>query len=524
MRRLIGIVPLFGVVVLLCASCTVTTPVPSTRAVTSPTEVRPTFTAVPSPPPILVLPAPTLAPMHSFDPALYRPAMKPEFAADVDGLSNAPRYFITLTVDPDAPQVWGSERVRYTHTDTVALNEVYFRLFPAAPGYGGAMTVTRVLVGGQPAAFQLEQQGTALKVPVSLLPGASADFSLDFQVGIPRDPTAGYAMFGLAGGVMALPNFYPVIPVRDESGWHIEVAPNYGDETFNPTALYDVSLTAPASQVVVTSGTCQNPEAGVWHCVSGPMRDFMLAMSVDYQRVTQEVDGVSIRSFYLPRDEAGGKRALQVASDALRVYSRRFGPYPFAELDVIETPTRAGGIEYPGLVVIASSLYDQRSGEGDYFDFVVAHEVAHQWWYSLVGDDQVNHPWLDESLVGYSTLLYYEDTYGKAIADQVLKQNFEAPYQKLLQEKRDQKVDQPVSAFTLSDYSTVVYRKGPLFFKALREAIGDARFDAFLKGYFRQNRYGIATSERMLAAAESVADRATVRSLFDRWIESATKP
>ena len=148
---------------------------------------------------------------------------------------------------------------------------------------------------------------------------------------------------------------------------------------------------------------------------------------------------------------------------------------------------------------------------GDLFD----------WW---VGDDQLDVPWLDESLAGYSTILYYEDTYGKAVADQVLKQVFEEPYQNLVRENRDQKVDQPVSAFTPGDYSTVVYRKGPLFFKALREAIGDAKFDAFLKAYLRQNRYGVATPERMLAAAESVADRATVRSLFDKWIESTTTP
>ncbi len=497
---------------------------PPTRPVLPPTEAAPTLTAVVLPTPTLIPPAPTLPPMPDFYPALYRPAMKPEFAADVDGLGAAPRYFITLTVDLDALEATGTERVRYTNTDATALSEVYFRLFPFAPGYGGAMTVTRVLVGGQPVTIELEQQRTALKVPVNLSPGASADFLLDFQVGIPRDSTVGYAMFGLTEGVVALPNFYPVIPVRDESGWHIEIAPDYGDETFNPTALYDVSITAPASQVVVTSGTCQKPEAGVWHCVSGPMRDFMLAMSPDYTMVTQAVDGVTVRSFYLPRDEAGGRRALQVGADALGIYSRRFGPYPFAELDIIETPTRAGGIEYPGLVVIASSLYANRAGQGDYFDFVVAHEVGHQWWYSLVGDDQVNHPWLDESLVGYATILYYEDTYGKAAANQVLKQVFEEPFQKLLQEKRDQKVDQPVSAFTQSDYSTVVYRKGPLFFKALREAIGDAKFDAFLKTYFRQNRYGIATSERLLAAAESVADRATVRSLFDKWIESTTRP
>jgi aminopeptidase N len=253
------------------------------------------------------------------------------------------------------------------------------------------------------------------------------------------------------------------------------------------------------------------------------MRDFMLAMSADYRVVTQTVEGVTLRSFYTPGDETGGQRALQVASDSMRVYSRRFGAYPFAELDVVETGTRAGGIEYPGLVVIASSLYGQ-TGEGSYFDFVVAHEVAHQWWYSLVGNDQVNHPWLDESLTGYSTVLYYEDTFGKAVADRLLTQMFQEAFQKLVRDRRDQKVDQPVSAFTRDDYSTVVYRKGPLFFQALRQAIGDEKFNAFLKAYFRQNRYGIATSERMLIAAESVADRATVRSLFNQWIQSATTP
>ncbi len=180
MRKLIRAITLFGVIALFCASCAVATPVPPTRPALPPKAVAPTLTLVPSLAPTLVPPAPTLPPMPNFDPALYRPAMKPEFAADVDGLSHTPRYFITLTVDPDALEAKGSERVRYTNTDTATLNEVYFRLFPSAPGYGSAMTVTRVLVDGQLIAVQLEQQRTALKVPVSLSPGASTELSLDF--------------------------------------------------------------------------------------------------------------------------------------------------------------------------------------------------------------------------------------------------------------------------------------------------------------------------------------------------------
>ena len=117
--------------------------------------------------------------------------MRPEFAADVNGFGNAPRYSITLTVNPDALQAAGRERVRYTNTDSAALNEIYFRLFPSAPGFGGAMTVTSVTVGGQTVPFQLEQRDTALKVPVTLAPGASADLTLDFLVGIPHDPMVG---------------------------------------------------------------------------------------------------------------------------------------------------------------------------------------------------------------------------------------------------------------------------------------------------------------------------------------------
>jgi hypothetical protein len=526
MKRIRTILSSVFLVASILAGCTAPTPTAAPPTLPPPTLPPATATALPAPTAAPDRPtaiAPTYAPMPAFDPALYRPAMRAEFAADVDSLAGAPRYSIQVTVDLNALALIGREQVRYTNTDAAALNEVYLRLFPSAPGFGAAMTVTNVLVNGQPVTPQLEQQGTALRVPVSLAAGASAELALDFFVSIPRDPAVGYAMFGLEDGVAALPNFYPVIPVRDASGWHIEVAPAYGDETFNPTALYDVTITAPPGQTVVTSGSCEKTPGNSLHCVSGPMRDFMLALGADYATVSQTVDGVTVRSFFISKDANGGKRAAQVAADAVRVYARRFGAYPFAELDVIETATRAGGIEYPGLVVIAESLYTQAS-EGSYFDFVVAHEVAHQWWYSLVGDDQVNHPWLDEALAQYSTILYYEDTAGKPVADRVLKDIFETPYANLVRDRRDQKVDQPVAAFTESDYSAVVYRKGPLFFKALREAIGDDRFNAFLKMYFNQNRYGIATPERLLAAAESVADKATVRSVYAKWIESVTTP
>ncbi len=93
----------------------------------------------------------------------------------------------------------------------------------------------------------------------------------------------------------------------------------------------------------------------------------------------------------------------------MKSYDQRIGAYPFSELDVVATPTSAGGIEYPGLVVIADSLYKE---DTTFREVVVAHEVAHQWWYSLVGNDQIDEPWLDEAFAQFTTALYYRDRYG----------------------------------------------------------------------------------------------------------------
>jgi aminopeptidase N len=120
-----------------------------------------------------------------------------------------------------------------------------------------------------------------------------------------------------------------------------------------------------------------------------------------------------VNSYFLPGDEAGGRKALDWAAKALTVYQKEFGAYPYRELDVVETGTTAGGIEYPGLVAVASRFYSDANRQA-VFESATVHEVAHQWWYNVVGNDQVNHPWLDEALAQYATYRYFQDAYGEA--------------------------------------------------------------------------------------------------------------
>ncbi len=74
---------------------------------------------------------------------------------------------------------------------------------------------------------------------------------------------------------------------------------------------------------------------------------------------------------------------------------------------MVQTNTGAGGIEYPGVIVVADAYWNTGS---DFFETVVAHEVGHQWFYSLVGNNQVADPFIDESLTSFTEYVYYWNT------------------------------------------------------------------------------------------------------------------
>lgn len=453
--------------------------------------------------------------------------MLPDFRGDLAAFAQATRYEIDLTVDPENARVAGRQRVLYTNTEDVPLNEVYFRLFPNTPGYGGAATVDSLLVNGQPASVTAELENSALRVSLTapLPPGEQVEFALDFSVRLSTDANEGYGQLAYRDGVVALANVYPVIPVYDDEAWNVELAPPYGDATYTDTALYRVQCTAPAEMAVAASGSQVNwtdngDGTATWTFVSGPMRDFNVIMSDDFQVISTTVGDVIVNSYVLPTDAAGGQRALDYASDALRVYDARFGTYPFAEFDVVEVPlSGAGGIEYPGLVVVDGAIYNQEHG---YFEHATVHETAHQWWYSMVGNDQLDEPWLDEALTNYSVVVYFEDVYGQQFAEMFVEDYFVYNYEEIVKAGRDEVVGRPVAEFSEEQYGPIVYVKGPLFFHNLRQQVGDEAFFAILRAYFQRYRYGIATPQRFLAVANEVSGQ-DITPLYEKWILSAER-
>jgi aminopeptidase N len=457
---------------------------------------------------------------------LQQQAMIPAARGDIARLGGLNQYQINVTIDPQGPTLTASERLTYTNRTTVPLNELYFATFPNAPANGGKLRVSRATVDGQERPTSFEVNDTALKVPLAqpLAPGQITIVTLDFVTEVPRDSQGGYAVINYSRGVLALASWYPILRVYEASGWHKDLAPSWGEQVFSETALYAVDITAPKSWVVVASGSVVGQKANADSTVTqsyrtGPMRDFYIITSEQFQKLSAQVGETTVNSYYLPADKTYGQQTLQFAKDAFSTFSQRFGTYPFVELDVVESPTivLAGGIEYPGLVIITDRYYNTTAQPGR-LEFVVVHEVAHQWWYSLVGNDQVRQPWVDEALANYSAIVYFEAIRGQGYASSVLQQELRARYEAAVRNGQDAVVDQPVAAFP-TNYSAIVYCKGALFFDALRQKVGDDVFFKIMQEYFRQYEYKIADGPAFLRIAEQVSGQ-DLQALYKEWIQS----
>jgi hypothetical protein len=442
------------------------------------------------------------------------PAFRP--GGDLAGMT---QYSLTVTLPSDLSRVEGAARVRYTNREKTPLNEVYFHLYPNI--WDGGMTVSDVQVSGQPVEAILESSDELLRVPLRqpLQPGQSVDIALDFRVPVPMDTDVGnYGDFAYVDDVLAMAHFYPTVVVYDDQGWHLETPAPQGDVIYHDASLYDVSLTAPADLTVAATGSTlqrvTNADGtATWRLAGGPMRDFHIAASKRYQAASQKVGDVTVTSYFLPEQAAGGRKALDWAAKALRSYETAFGPYPYTELDVVQTGTTAGGIEYPGLVVIADRLYDDPQ-RADFFEGATVHEVAHQWWYNVVGNDQVNAPWLDEALTQFSTYFYYDQAYGKPGTQGAI-DSWRSRWARVGDAEKP--IGLPVGAYSEGEYSAIVYGRGPLFLIALRDRIGPDKMAELLRRYYAEYAWKIATPETFRSLAEEVAGQ-PLGDLWAKWV------
>lgn len=442
--------------------------------------------------------------------------MRPEFADDVLLFPDATRYWIEVNVDFDPRRevgmIEGIARIHFTNPHSEPLSDIVLMLWPNDIQYRAEASAGPALIDGQLVPAQSELEGLALRyeLPEPLEPGASLDLSVPFSVSTEGLIEGGNVhRFGITEGVLFAPTFYPLVPRLLDGEWDARTAPFGGDTTVSDVAFYEVRISAPSDQTLVATGAEVDRESFNERVtyVSGPARDFAFALG-PFISETEQVNGVAVNGWALPEHEDDLRVMVGAAATQLEILTDLIGPYPYTELDLVDVPGAFGGIEYPGLVTIGTL------GGSNVIDPTV-HEVGHQWFYGLIGGDQLEEPWLDEGAATYTQVLYHEQASRRGFATGML--TF----------FRDQIRDLPNSELPIGlavddysgqrDYAIFVYRKGALFFDALRGELGDDVFFEFLQTYLDRYRYQIASADDFQSTVEEVCD-CDLDALFDLWV------
>jgi aminopeptidase N len=301
------------------------------------------------------------------------------------------------------------------------------------------------------------------------------------------------------------------------------VPPN-ADTTFQDASFYVVHVTSPAALTLVASGIeverTQQSDRQIVTFAAGPARDFYLAASDRFEVVHETIGETTVNSYAFKDRTAGSQAALHTAVNAIKRYDARLGAYPYTEFDVVSTPMQGAlGIEYPGITGINLAVYDLNATISGLpapviLESTVAHEVGHQWFYNVVGNDQSNEPWVDESVDQYVTGLYFLDQYDPA-TQKSYRDSWLSRWDRVTREPIP--IGLPAGRYQGKEYSAIVYGRGPLFIEALAQKMGQATFDQFLRDYYQSHKWGIGTAASFKQLAEKHC-QCDLNSLFAEWV------
>jgi hypothetical protein len=448
-------------------------------------------------------------------------------------------YRISATLDPERQELRGRETIHYLNRSPDALPYLWLFLEQniCAPtsvtnqldqpplvflgstfdfsckGFAGGLTLDHVRVGLRrvPTAVY----GTTMRVdlPRPLAPGQALDLDIGWRFTV---PDYGAGRMGRDGTLYELGQWYPRVAVYDDvRGWNHEPYIG-GGEFYLEYGRFDVALTVPASYVVGATGVLLNPadvltatqrarlarargsatpvaiisaeEAGnaartrpatsgtlTWRFAADSVRDFAFGAAPDFRWDASGYRRTLVHTLYRP-SAPEWEEANRMVRDAVQYYSEQWYPYPYAHITSIEGPIE--GMEYPMIT------FDPRAPSREERQWVLAHELGHQWVPMIVGSNERLYPWMDE---GFNTFIdlanaarYFSGTpYGDSIEVHPL--HLYADH--AIPGKEQLLISRPVES---RDLFWTGYQKPALMMQTLRyEVLGKERFDPAFRRYLQ---------------------------------------
>ncbi|MFF4352939.1 M1 family aminopeptidase [Streptomyces sp. NPDC001530] len=415
--------------------------------------------------------------------------------ADSTRTPAAPSYTVSLSSNTSGTVWTGHESAVFTNASATALSEVYLRLWDNYHGTCSSMPITvSNVTGGTAGALSVDC--TALKIDLStpLTQGQTATIGFDLGITVP----SGADRFGHDGAFSFIGNALPVLAVKDGAGWHLDPYTNNGESFYSLAADFKVTLDHPSTLLVPATGASVDTPGSsgrtVTTATASKVRDFAWAAGPFTKISGTSTAGTPVNVYSVSGiSSADAQSMLTTAKTAVDAHASRFGAYPYGELDaVIDNNFWFGGMEYPGFVLDLVSTT------------ALTHEIGHQWWYGIVGDDEYNNPWLDEAFTDYAT-------------DLALNKTGTNCWNSVSWASTAEKITNSMGYWDAhsSRYSTVVYGYGKCALHDLRRVLGDTAMAKLLKDYATSHWYGVSTTSEFKAAAQA----ATSTDLTSFWTQ-----
>lgn len=423
----------------------------------------------------------------------YTPASADSCAIDDD--TPMTRHTVAADIDYNGRHISVQQRVRYVNRTGDYLPQIV--LNAEANRWRDTFFLEQINGGGEAMPYNLEGKRLSVSLAEPLPPGCEVVLALSFRLDVPLigHRSSGYkGYFGYTNRQMNLGHWLPTVAPYRDGQWVSYQSIIIGEQEVMEIADWDVTITLlpPGSDVVLAGpGTVTRISPSMWRYRLPAARDFTLSLSQEYVvREAQAASGASVElyTFAETLDTGAAEHALESAVQALDYYASLWGDYPYERMLVVigDFPD---GMEFTGLVFVGNNWFERYTGSPrGYLLLITVHEVSHQWFYALVGNDQALYPWLDEALATYSEVIFLEEHYPELVDwwwdFRVTRYNPQGP------------VDGTVYDFdNLRSYINAVYLRGALMLRDLRDDLGDEAFDQWLADHAEVNAGVIATPD-----------------------------
>lgn len=405
-----------------------------------------------------------------------------------------------------------------------------------------------------------------LKNPLN--PGDTLIISTPFHVKIPDGQVS---RLGHTGWAYQISQWYPKPAVYDAHGWHPMPYLDQG-EFFSEYGSFRVSITLPGDYTVGASGDLiteselarlnkMAADSSWMFRRSGEARPVPTAPSGESMK-TLQYRGENIHDFawfadrefnvlrgqvVIPSGKQVGTMALftnleaylwinsvNYINNAIRKFSEWIGEYPYNQFTAVQSALSAGsGMEYPGLTVVGSATDPYT------LDQVIAHEICHSWFYSSIGSDERDFPFMDEGITNSYESRYLDYFYpGLKLWEVYMRNKKMARFLNLEDLPVDRiselewlvqarsNLDQPANLtsqkYTELNYNNIIYYKTGKSFNLLRNYLGDSLYDSIMHSYFREwgNRHPYPADLRRIFEEGSGKD---LRWFFDDILATTKK-